>query len=229
MQALPPLARLRARIPSFTRQNTTRCFVWDGRQGCRHSAARAAAGANPIVYPPKHNSLLRLGWEAGMQALRRSRAFGLESHRLPAKTQLAASFGMGGRDAGTPPLARLRARIPSFTRQNTTRCFVWDGRQGCRHSAARAPSGSNPIQPKLSSCFVWDGRQECRRSAARAPSGANPIVYPPRLSSCFVLGWEAGIQALRRSRAFGRESHRLPAKTQLLLRLGWEPRRPSVT
>ena len=192
----PRLAPLRARILCCLPQaKTPSSLRLAGRQGFRHSAARAAPGANPLLFTSANTSAFAsFGWEAGIQALRGSRRFGRESFAVYLRPKLRLRFvWLGGRDSGTPPLARLRARIL---------CCL--------------PQAKTPPSLRLA------GRQGFRHSAARAAPGANPLLFTSGQNSAFAsFGWEAGIQALRRSRGSGRESFAVYLRPKLRLRFVW--------
>ena len=140
-------------------------FDCAARVGFRHSAAVAASGSNPGNHPGHSAAIVRRAW-----------------------------------DSGTPPLWRLRARIPATTLGIRCDCAA---RVGFRHSAAVAASGSNPgNHPGHSAAIVrraWDsGTPPLWRLRARIPATTLGI----RLRLCGARG----IQALRRCGGFGLES-----------------------
>ena len=180
------------------------------RVGFRRSAARAASGANPDTNLPDCAPI----WQSG-GGFRRSAA-------------RAAS--------GANPDTNLPDCAP-----------IWQSGGGFRRSAAHAASGANPdsnlpialpfggvggIQAlRRARGFGRESRHQSSRlrshlaewggfrrsAAAHAASGANP---DSNLPIALPFGGVGGIQALRRSRGFGRESRQQPSDCAPIWRSG---------
>ena len=234
----PPLARLRARIPTPIFPIALPFGGVGG--GFRRSAARAASGANPDTNLPIALPFGRVGGDSGappltrlrariptaifpialpfggvggIQALRRSRGFGRESRHQ--SSRLRSHLAEWGGDSGAPPLARLRARIPTATFRLRSHLAERGGIQALRRSRGFGRESRQQPSRLRSHLAEWGGFR--RSAAAHAASGANP---DSNLPIALPFGGVGGIQALRRSRGFGRESRQQPSDCAPIWRSG---------